>query len=312
MDAENHRERKAPAELISCGFNAAANTEKISKSKRMSHMQFKGERFSLLHSAPFAAVHVAVLGVLFAPLRWWYPLLALTLYGMRMFFVTAGFHRYFSHGTFKTSRVFQFLLAFSAMTSLQKGVLWWAAHHRHHHRFSDLDEDIHSPSLKGFWWSHLGWILNKCYNATRAELVPDLARYPELRWLDRYHMLPGAALGILLFLTGGVGVFLWGFCVSTVMLWHGTFTINSLCHVFCRRRYATTDTSRNSLILSLITLGEGWRNNHHHYMISVRQGFFWWEIDVPFYILRMLSWLHIVWDLKSPPRGLLQAVPAVS
>ena len=275
-------------------------------------MQFKNEPFSLIHCLPFAAVHVAVLGVFFVHFRWWYPLLALGLYGVRMFFVTAGYHRYFSHRTFKTSRVFQFLLACCAMSSLQKGVLWWAAHHRHHHRFSDLDQDIHSPSLNGFWWSHLGWILCRRYNTTRAELVPDLARYPELRWLNKYHMVPGAAFGTLLFLTGGLGVFFWGFCVSTVMLWHGTFTINSLCHVFGRRRYATTDTSRNSLILSLITMGEGWHNNHHHYMSSVRQGFFWWEIDLTYYILRILSWVHIVWDLKMPPRALLYPVPAQS
>jgi stearoyl-CoA desaturase (delta-9 desaturase) len=258
------------------------------------------------------AVHLGVLAVFFVPFRWWYPLLALALYGVRMFFVTAGYHRYFSHRTFKTSRLFQLLLAISAMTSLQKGVLWWAAHHRHHHRFSDLEEDIHSPSLKGFWWSHLGWILCKRYNSTRAELVPDLARYGELRWLNRYHVVPGIALGALLYLAGGLSVFVWGFCVSTVMLWHGTFTINSLCHVFGRRRYQTTDTSRNSFLLSLITLGEGWHNNHHHYMSSVRQGFFWWEVDFTYYVLKMLSWVHIVWDLKAPPPALLRPVPAQS
>jgi stearoyl-CoA desaturase (delta-9 desaturase) len=272
-------------------------------------MQLKGERFSLLHCAPFVAVHIAVLGIFFVPFHWWYPVMAVSLYAARMFFVTAGYHRYFSHRTFKTTRVFQAILAVSAMTSLQKGVLWWAAHHRHHHRFSDLEEDVHSPTLKGFWWSHVGWILSKRYNTTRSELVPDLARYPELRWLNKNHIIPGAVLGTLLFLVGGLGVFFWGFCVSTVMLWHGTFTINSLCHVFGRRRYPTTDTSRNSLILSLITMGEGWHNNHHHYMASVKQGFYWWEIDCTYYILKMLSWVHIVWDLKMPPRALLEPVP---
>ncbi len=275
-------------------------------------MRLKGERFSLIHCTPFALVHVGALATVFFKFRWWYPLLALGLYEIRMFFVTAGYHRYFSHRTFKTSRAFQLLLAVSAMTSMQKGVLWWAAHHRHHHRFSDLEEDIHSPSLKGFWWAHLGWILCKRYNSTRAELVPDLARYPELRWLNRYHVVPGLTLAAILVLTGGMSVFLWGFCVSTVLLWHGTFTINSLCHVFGRRRYPTTDTSKNSLILSLITLGEGWHNNHHHYMSSVRQGFFWWEIDLTYYLLKMLSWVHIVWDLKAPPRALLQPVPVQS
>jgi len=275
-------------------------------------VRLKGERFSLIHCAPFAAVHVGALAAPFFNFRWWYPLLAVGLYAARMFFVTEGYHRYFSHRTFKTTRAFQFLLAVSAMTSLQKGVLWWAAHHRHHHRFSDLEEDIHSPSLKGFWWAHLGWILSKRYNSTRTELVPDLARYPELRWLNRYHVVPGITLAAILLLTGGMSVFLWGFCVSTVMLWHGTFTINSLCHVFGRRRYPTTDTSRNSLILSLITLGEGWHNNHHHYMSSVRQGFFWWEIDLTYYTLKMLSWVHVVWDLKKPPAALLEPVPAQS
>jgi len=272
-------------------------------------MRLKGERFSLVHCAPFVLVHLAVLGVFLVPFRWWYPVLALSLYAVRMFFVTAGYHRYFSHRTFKTTRVFQYILAVSAQTSLQKGVLWWAAHHRHHHRFSDLEEDIHSPSLKGFWWSHLGWILSKRYNGTRQELIPDLARYPELRWLNKNHIVPGAVMGTLLFLAGGMGVFLWGFCVSTVLLWHGTFTINSLCHVFGRRRYKTTDTSKNSLVLALITLGEGWHNNHHHYMSSVRQGFFWWEIDCTYYVLKALSWVHIVWDLKMPPRALLEPMP---
>jgi stearoyl-CoA desaturase (delta-9 desaturase) len=268
-----------------------------------------GERISVWHALPFFAVHLAVVGVFFVHFRWWYPLMALGLYGARMFFVTAGYHRYFSHRTFKTSRAFQFLLAVLAMTSLQKGVLWWAAHHRHHHRFSDQVEDVHSPLQAGFWWSHVGWIITDKYNKTRDELVPDLARFPELRWLNKYHALPGVVFAVLLFVLGGPGIFFWGFCVSTVMLWHGTFTINSLCHVFGRRRYVTADTSRNSLILSLITLGEGWHNNHHHYMSSVRQGFFWWEIDMTYYCLKILSWFHIVWDLKMPPAAMVMVHP---
>ena len=268
-------------------------------------MRLKGEHFSLVQSAPFAAVHVGALAVLFFQFRWWYPLLALGLYALRMFFVTAGYHRYFSHRTFKTSRAFQFLLAISAMTSMQKGVLWWAAHHRHHHRFSDLEEDIHSPSLKGFWWAHLGWILCKRYNTTRAELVPDLARYPELRWLNKYHMVPPILLGAALFLIGGFSLFVWGFCLSTVLLWHDTFTINSLSHLFGSRRYETTDTSRNNWLLALLTLGEGWHNNHHHYMASARQGFFWWEIDITYYTLKALSWCGLVWDLRKVPTHLL-------
>jgi stearoyl-CoA desaturase (delta-9 desaturase) len=269
-----------------------------------------GERIPLLQSAPFFAIHAACFAAFLTTFHWWYPVVALALYGVRMFFVTAGYHRYFSHRTFKTSRVFQFVLAFLATSSLQKGVLWWAAHHRHHHRFSDQEEDIHSPIQAGFWWAHMGWILSDRYNETRADLIPDLYRYPELRWLNKYHMVPGVTLAVVLFLIGGWGMLVWGFCFSTVLLWHGTFTVNSLAHVFGRRRYATRDTSRNSLILALITLGEGWHNNHHHYMASVRQGFFWWEIDVTYYCLKMLSWVGVVWDLKMPPRALLHPAGA--
>ena len=119
--------------------------------------------------------------------------LVLALLFVRMFFVTAGYHRYFSHRSFKTSRVFQFVIAFMAMTSSQKGVLWWAAHHRHHHRHSDQELDLHSPTLFGFFWSHVGWIISDKYNDTRTEYIADFAKYPELRWLNKYHLIPPVA-----------------------------------------------------------------------------------------------------------------------
>src|ERR1700693_3919561 len=164
-----------------------------------------GSRIPVLHALPFALVHVACLAVFLVPYHWYYPVLAVSMYAGRMFWVTAGYHRYFSHRSFRTSRVFQFILAFMAMTSLQKGVLWWAAHHRHHHRYSDQEEDLHSPSQSGFWWSHVGWILADSYNQTRKDLIPDLYRYPELRWLDKYHAVPGVTLAVVLFLLGGWG-----------------------------------------------------------------------------------------------------------
>ena len=271
-----------------------------------------GSKIPILHVLPFVLVHVACVAVFFLPFHWYWPVIAVALYAVRMFWVTAGYHRYFSHRSFRTSRVFQFILAFFAMSSLQKGVLWWAAHHRHHHRYSDQEEDLHSPSQQGFWWSHVGWILADSYNQTRQELIPDLYRYPELRWLNKYHSIPGITFAVLMFLLGGWNGLVWGFFVSTVMLWHGTFTVNSLAHVFGRRRYPTTDTSRNSLLLALITGGEGWHNNHHHYMTSVRQGFFWWEIDTTYYGLKVLSWFGLVWDLKMPPKSLLHPVTAES
>ena len=256
---------------------------------------------------PFILVHLACVAVFFVPFHWGYVALALGLYYARMFFVTAGYHRYFSHRSYKTSRFFQFILAFCAMTSVQKGVLWWAAHHRRHHRYSDQDEDVHSATRDGFFWSHVGWIMSTDNNATELKWVGDFARFPELRWLNRYHLIPPIVYATSIYLLGGWSALVWGFVVSTVILWHGTFCINSLAHVFGRRRYVTTDTSRNSLLLSLLTLGEGWHNNHHYYMASVRQGFFWWEIDITFYILRALSWLRIVRDLRLPPPGLVQS-----
>jgi stearoyl-CoA desaturase (delta-9 desaturase) len=271
-----------------------------------------GARISLLRSIPFFAVHLACLAAFFVGFRWSYLILCLAMYYVRMFFVTAGYHRYFSHRSFKTSRAFQFVLAFMAMTSTQKGVLWWAANHRHHHRFSDTEEDLHSPSLRGFWWSHVGWILSDRYNTTQVDLIPDFYKYPELRWLNRYHLVPPVTLATTLFLVGGWGALVWGFFMSTVLLWHSSFTVNSLAHIFGRRRYPTTDTSRNSLLLALLTMGEGWHNNHHHYMASARQGFFWWEVDVTYYALRVLSWFRIVWDLRQPPQQVLQATAAHS
>ena len=234
-----------------------------------------GARLQIISSVPFVLFHVAALNVFWVKFHWWYPLACLFLYGIRMFFVTAGYHRYFSHRSFKTSRWFQFVIAFMAMSSSQKGVLWWAAHHRHHHRFSDEDEDVHSPTLFGFFWAHIGWILSDKYNDTRLHYIGDFAKFPELRWLDKYYLVAPTALGVVLWLIGGWGLFAWGFCLSTVMLWHGTFTINSLSHLFGNRRYETTDTSRNNWLLALVTLGEGWHNNHHHYMAAARQGFYW-------------------------------------
>lgn len=260
---------------------------------------------TVLKTLPFWAVHLACLAVFWIEFRWSYVALCLALYFSRMFFVTAGYHRYFSHRAFKTSRAFQFLLAYAAMTSAQKGVLWWAAHHRHHHRYADTDQDLHSPGLRGFWWSHVGWILSNRYNRTEVEQIRDFYKFPELRWLNRWFLVPPLTLAVALFLAGGWGWLVWGFFVSTVLLWHGSFLVNSLAHVFGRRRYPTPDDSRNSFLMALLTLGEGWHNNHHHYMASARQGFFWWEIDVTYYLLKLLAWCGLVWELREPPPHVL-------
>jgi stearoyl-CoA desaturase (Delta-9 desaturase) len=262
----------------------------------------------------FWGVHLACLLVLWTGVSWTAVGVCAGLYVVRMFGVTAGYHRYFAHRTFKTSRPMQFLLALLATASAQQGPLWWAGHHRHHHRYSDQLGDVHSVRRNGFWWAHVGWITSGQHLAIRTALVRDLARYPELRFLDRYDGLPPFALALAVLAAGwwlgqhapelgtsGLQLLAWGFFVSTTLLYHGTFTINSLAHVFGRRRFATDDDSRNSLILALITLGEGWHNNHHRYPGSERQGFYWWEIDLTHYALALLSWLGLVWDLRAPP-----------
>ncbi len=261
--------------------------------------------FELLHTLPFVAAHLAVFGIFWSGWTWSAAICCLILYAVRMFGVTAGYHRYFSHRSFKTSRVFQFVLAVLAQSSGQKGVLWWAAHHRQHHRHSDQEEDVHSPRLDGFWYSHLGWLWDQTSD-TDLKQVRDLARYPELRWLNRYYLVPPVVLGVLVvWLLGWSGLFI-GFFLSTVFLWHSTFAINSLAHIWGRRRYPTKDDSKNSLLLSLLTFGEGWHNNHHYFPASVRQGFYWWEIDITYYVLRGLEAIGCVWDLCEPPAAILR------
>jgi stearoyl-CoA desaturase (Delta-9 desaturase) len=268
----------------------------------------KDHRIAVLKSLPFFGIQLAALaGIFWFGWSWKGALLAVVLYYVRMFGVTGAYHRYFSHRTYRTSRVFQFLLAVLAMTSVQKGVLWWASHHRTHHRNSDQPNDVHSVLHDGFWWSHIGWIVSRRYDETDLSKVRGLARFPELRFLDRFHVLVPIAYAASLWLLGGTWALFWGFFVSTTLLWHGTFTINSLTHVFGSQRYVTTDNSRNHLLLALITMGEGWHNNHHYYQRSTNQGFFWWEIDPTYYVLRVLSWLGLVWDLHTPPPHVLSS-----
>jgi stearoyl-CoA desaturase (Delta-9 desaturase) len=221
-----------------------------------------------------------------------------------MFAITAGFHRYFSHRTYGLGRVPQFLMAFLGQTAAQRGVLWWASNHRHHHRYSDRPEDIHSPIQRGFWWSHVGWILSSDFEKTDLARVPDLAKFPELRWLDRNQFLPTMLYALGLTAAFGTTGLFYGYFLSTVLLWHGTFSINSVMHLFGRRDFATTDTSRNSFLFAVVTTGEGWHNNHHYFPGSAAQGFRWWQFDPTFYALWIGERLRIVRDLHRVPARL--------
>ena len=260
-----------------------------------------------LGSIRFFLVHLfSVVAVFFVPFRWELVALCIGSYYLRMFGITAGYHRYFAHRAYKMGRAPQFLMAFLGCTAVQKGPLWWAANHRIHHRFSDQPNDIHSPLQHGFWWSHVGWILSSQYDQTRSDQIQDWKSYPELQWLNKNYLFPVVIYATAFYLAGGFAALVWGFFVSTVLLWHGTFTINSLSHVFGTTRYTTTDTSKNNPWLAIVTMGEGWHNNHHCYMSSANQGFFWWEYDVSFWILKLLSLAGVVSDLRKPPLKLLE------
>ena len=257
-------------------------------------------------AVPFVLVHLACFGAIWTGVSWGMVALCVGLYVLRMFAVTAGYHRYFSHRSYKTSRWFQFVLAFLAQSTSQKSVLWWASLHRHHHKHSDTDQDVHSPRHRGFFYSHVGWIFDQRYESVDVESVPDLSRYPELLFLLKFEQLPSIVLAVACWAAFGWEGLVVGFFWSTVLLYHGTFFINSLAHVHGKQRYATGDDSRNNWWLAIITLGEGWHNNHHAYQRSARQGFRWWEVDFTYYVLKGLSAVGIVHGLGQPPVDVVQ------
>jgi stearoyl-CoA desaturase (delta-9 desaturase) len=255
---------------------------------------------------PFVLVHLACLAAIWTGVTWRGIAICVALYWLRIFAIGAGYHRYFSHRSYSTSRAFQLVLAFMSQTTTQKSVLWWAAKHRHHHLHSDTEADIHSPRHTGFLYAHFGWIFARRHDTTDLVKVADFAKYPELMLLHRFEVAPAVIMGFVVWLVGGWGDLVVGFFWSTVLVYHATFCINSLAHVHGRQRYVTGDDSRNNWFLALFTMGEGWHNNHHAYQASVRQGFRWWEYDATYYILRALSWIGLVWDLKTPPQAVLR------
>ena len=269
---------------------------------------------------PFVLIHLACFAVFWVGFSWFALCFAIALYAVRMFAVTGFYHRYFSHKAFHTSRFFQFILAVFGASAVQRGPLWWASHHRHHHVSSDEIEDAHSPVQHGFLWSHLGWFLSNKNFATQTERVKELAKFVELRLLDRFDVIVPILLALSIYLLGvwlddyypnlntnGMQLLVWGFAISTVFLYHATFTVNSLAHIWGKRRYATTDHSRNNLLIALITLGEGWHNNHHHYPGSARQGFYWWEVDLTYYGLKILAAFGLIWDLRTVPLAIRES-----
>jgi stearoyl-CoA desaturase (delta-9 desaturase) len=264
------------------------------------------EDFMYPSAIPFVLLHLGCFAAYWTGVTWQALTICVALYWLRMFGVTAGYHRYFSHRAYATSRVWQFILAILAQSSAQKSILWWAAKHRHHHLYSDTELDVHSPRRKGFIYSHVGWIFAREHDTADLTKVADLTRYPELMLLHRFELAPAILLGALCFLLAGWSGLVVGFMWSTVLVYHGTFCINSLAHVLGSKRYVTGDDSRNNWLLAIFAMGEGWHNNHHAYQSSARQGFKWWEVDLTYYILKVSSWLGLVWDLKRPPEQVLR------
>lgn len=269
---------------------------------------------------PFVALHLACFALFWVGYSTFALIFAIALYALRMFAITGFYHRYFSHKAFQTSRAGQFIFAVLGATAVQRGPLWWAAHHRHHHCHSDEESDAHSPVQHGFLWSHIGWFLSRNSFHTELDRVKELAKFPELRFLDRFDVLIPTifalsifGLGMLLekyapsLETNGWQLLVWGFVLSTVVLYHATFTVNSLAHTWGNRRYATRDHSRNNFLIAIFTLGEGWHNNHHHYPVSASQGFYWWEIDLTYYGLRLMSSLGLIWNLRKVPIAVREA-----
>lgn len=269
--------------------------------------------------APFLLMHVACISVLWVGFSWTAAGIALLSYVARVFGLTAFYHRYFSHRSFKTSRWFQFFGAVLGSAAAQRGPIWWSAHHRGHHAHSDDHGDIHSPHRDGFWRSHMLWFMTRENYQTKWNRGKDWAKFPELRFLDRFDFLVPGILAVAMFAIGaalstfvpklgtsGSQLLVWGFLLPTITVYHVTFAINSLAHTHGTRRFETKDESRNNFWLAVITFGEGWHNNHHHYPVSVRQGFYWWEFDLTYYILVVLSWFGLVWDLKGVPDQVLQ------
>ncbi|MGB7974194.1 MAG: fatty acid desaturase [Roseiarcus sp.] len=255
---------------------------------------------------PFIIVHLVCFAAIWTGVTAGAVALGIGLYWLRIFAIGAGYHRYFSHRAYETSRVFQFVLAALAQSTSQKSVLWWAANHRDHHLHSDTELDVHSPRQMGFLYSHVGWIFSRGQETMNVNRIADFAKYPELMWLHRYEQVPAFVLAVICFAVAGWPGLIVGFFWSTVAVYHGTFCINSLAHLVGRRRYVTGDDSRNNWLLAIITMGEGWHNNHHAYQSSARQGFYWWEYDPTFYLLTLLERLGLVWNLKRPTAEVVQ------
>jgi len=221
--------------------------------------------------------------------------------------ITIGYHRLLAHRSFTTSRFMQFIFALNGTMAIQGGPLWWVSHHRLHHAHTETDKDVHSPIKYGFWESHIGWMINPKSIKETPSYAKDLYKFPEIKFLQKHYVIITLLQGILIYLLGeylpgtsGAEMLVWGFFISTVYLWHITFCVNSVCHLWGKRPYNTNDNSTNNVVVALLTGGEGWHNNHHMYPYSARHGLKWWQIDISYAVIKLLSILRLVRNIKLP------------
>lgn len=231
---------------------------------------------------------------------------------LRAIGLTLAFHRYFAHRAFKMNRAVQFVWAFIGTAAMQKGPLWWAGHHVNHHKYADREGDPHSPMVSGIYYAHIGWFLNDTKHdmlESTNPVVRDFSKFPEIRFLDTYFFVPPLLLALAMYALGGFPWLVWGFCFPTVTLAHATFAINTVNHLFGSRRFDTIDESRNNAFTAFFAVGEGWHNNHHRYQRAARNGFYWWEFDPTWYVIRTMQLLGLAWDVQPvPPRIYAEAI----
>lgn len=252
-------------------------------------------------SYPFILFHLAgIAGAILYPPTLNLLLLCLGTYILKLFLITAGYHRYFSHKSFKTSRAVQFIFAFLGATVAMKSAVWWAAGHRYHHKYSDKPNDLHTP-VHNPWLCYGGWVLLRHHFEVKKEFIPDLIKFPELFWLHKYNYLPLFLSFIGLYFLGGLEFVFWGGVISSLLCWHAVFIVNSFSHIWGSQPYESHDQSRNNWLIALITLGEGWHNNHHYYPHSVNNGFKWYEFDPTYYALLLMEKCGLIWDLHKAP-----------
>lgn len=269
---------------------------------------------NLVQITIFWTVQVSALLVFAVPFRWAFVAVWAGSHFLRAIGLTLAFHRYFAHRAFKMNRIARFVWVWIGTSAMQKGPIWWAGHHVNHHKYADRDGDPHSPMVSGVYYAHIGWFLNDTRNDTLEPTNPvirDFSKVPEIAFIEKYFFLPPLTLAIAMFALGGFPLLIWGFCLPTMTLAHATFAINTVNHMFGSRRFETVDESRNNPLTAFFAVGEGWHNNHHRYQRAARNGFYWWEFDPTWYVIRAMKAVGLAWDVQAVPKRIYEEARVV-